>query len=102
MLQVILSIAFGAKAENRPTELAMAYDIAFRKDVENRVGQIGLNWLINIDYEVFTTVDENILRNARRCVAIVLSPLCMLAACVVFVRDQDGAGEEGDAAKGSG
>ena len=68
-MQVILSIAFGAKAENRPAELAMAYDIAFRKEVENRVGQVGVGWL-GAHYEIFTTVDENILRNARRCAVL--------------------------------
>ena len=60
----MLSIAFGAAAEFRPTALAVAYDELLRKDVENKAGQLGESWDFS---KSFMQIDDNVLRMARRC-----------------------------------
>ena len=62
-MQIVLSIAFGAAAEFRPTALAVVYDELLRKDVENKVGQLGESWDFS---KSFTQIDDNVLRMARR------------------------------------
>ena len=75
LMQVVLSIAFGAAAESRPASLAIAYDELFRKDIENKAGQLGASWAYA---NLFTQVDDNILRMARR-------HACGECACLVVV-----------------
>ena len=75
LMQVVLSIAFGAAAESRPASLAIAYDELFRKDIENKAGQLGASWAYA---NLFTQVDDNILRIARR-------HACGECACLVVV-----------------
>ena len=55
----------GASAEEpeRNTSLGIFYDEILRKEVENKCGQLGAEW----DYaELFSQVDEGMLRKARR------------------------------------
>ena len=62
-VQVVLDIAIAAAAEGRPTSLAVVYDELLRKEVENKADQLGQAWDFT---ELFTRVDENTLRQARR------------------------------------
>ena len=81
-MQVVLDLALGAAAEARPASLAVVYDELFRKEIENKSGQLGKSW----NYaELFTHVDENILRNARR-QAVCL--LCRLEWCFCVVSQE--------------
>ena len=62
-VQVVLDIAIAAAAEFRPTSLAVVYDELLRKEVENKADQLGQSWDFTV---LFTHVDDNTLRQARR------------------------------------
>ena len=82
VVQVVLDIALGAAAEGRPASLAVVYDELFRKMVENKSGQLGQSW----DFaKLFTHVDDNILRDARR-QAVCL--LCRFVWCFLVVSQE--------------
>ena len=75
LMQVVLNIAFGAAAEFRPASLAIAYDELFRKDIENKAGQLGASWAFA---DLFTQVDDNVLRMARRHACVECASLVIL------------------------
>ena len=63
----------------RNTMLGITYDEVFRRDIENKCGQLGAGW----DYKSkFLELDENTLRTARRSLNVFVSGHCNSSHCV--------------------
>jgi hypothetical protein len=78
--KVILEVAMGAASESpeRNTTLGVIYDEILRKEVENKCGQLGVDW----EYmELFGAVDDGILRKARR--RVCSAECCPVVCCIV-------------------
>ena len=65
LAQVVLEIAMGAAAEDRTTGLAIMYDELMRQEIEDKCGQLGLDYDFS---EVLLQVNETSLRRAKRSV----------------------------------